>query len=394
MKADNLDASKYNALVNAIDKSQGTIEFNMDGTVVTSNDNFLNVLGYSLEEVKGKHHRIFCEDSYAKSPAYKEFWEKLNRGEFDSGEYKRIGKNGKEVYIQATYNPIFDENGNPVKVLKIASDVTKQKLLNAEFEGKINAIDKSQGTIEFNMDGTVITSNDNFLNVLGYSLEEVKGKHHRMFCEEDYANSSDYKEFWEKLNQGEFNSGEYKRIGKNGREVFIQASYNPILDLNGKPMKVLKIASDVTEQKRLEAERTKQAALIMEMSTPVMRLWDSILLLPIVGLVDSKRVQLIMETVLQKILDYQAKVIILDIQGVPAVDSAVANHLIKVTKATRLMGCTCIVTGISPEISQALVNLGIELTDILTQSTLKDGVSTSLEKVGFQLKETKTTDKK
>jgi len=394
MKADNLDSSKYNALVNAIDKSQGTIEFNMDGTVVTSNDNFLNVLGYSLEEVKGKHHRIFCEDSYAKSPAYKEFWEKLNRGEFDSGEYKRIGKNGKEVYIQATYNPIFDENGNPVKVLKIASDVTKQKLLNAEFEGKINAIDKSQGTIEFNMDGTVITSNDNFLNVLGYSLEEVKGKHHRMFCEEDYANSSDYKEFWEKLNQGEFNSGEYKRIGKNGGEVFIQASYNPILDLNGKPMKVLKIASDVTEQKRLEAERTKQAALIMEMSTPVMRLWDSILLLPIVGLVDSKRAQLIMETVLQKILDYQAKVIILDIQGVPAVDSAVANHLIKVTKATRLMGCTCIVTGISPEISQALVNLGIELTDILTQSTLKDGVSTSLEKVGFQLKETKTTDKK
>ena len=394
MKADNLDSSKYNALVNAIDKSQGTIEFNMDGTVVTSNDNFLNVLGYSLEEVKGKHHRIFCEDSYAKSPAYKEFWEKLNRGEFDSGEYKRIGKNGKEVYIQATYNPIFDENGNPVKVLKIASDVTKQKLLNAEFEGKINAIDKSQGTIEFNMDGTVITSNDNFLNVLGYSLEEVKGKHHRMFCEEDYANSTDYKEFWEKLNQGEFNSGEYKRIGKNGGEVFIQASYNPILDLNGKPMKVLKIASDVTEQKRLEAERTKQAALIMEMSTPVMRLWDSILLLPIVGLVDSKRAQLIMETVLQKILDYQAKVIILDIQGVPAVDSAVANRLIKVTKATRLMGCTCIVTGISPEISQALVNLGIELTDILTQSTLKDGVSTSLEKVGFQLKETKTTDKK
>ena len=394
MKADNLDSSKYNALVNAIDKSQGTIEFNMDGTVVTSNDNFLNVLGYSLEEVKGKHHRIFCEDSYAKSPAYKEFWEKLNRGEFDSGEYKRIGKNGKEVYIQATYNPIFDENGNPVKVLKIASDVTKQKLLNAEFEGKINAIDKSQGTIEFNMDGTVITSNDNFLNVLGYSLEEVKGKHHRMFCEEDYANSTDYKEFWEKLNRGEFNSGEYKRIGKNGGEVFIQASYNPILDLNGKPMKVLKIASDVTEQKRLEAERTKQAALIMEMSTPVMRLWDSILLLPIVGLVDSKRAQLIMETVLQKILDYQAKVIILDIQGVPAVDSAVANHLIKVTKATRLMGCTCIVTGISPEISQALVNLGIELTDILTQSTLKDGVSTSLEKVGFQLKETKTTDKK
>ena len=258
-----------------------------------------------------------------------------------------------------------------------------------KYEAILNAINKSQGTIEFNMDGTVITSNDNFLNILGYSLKEVKGKHHRMFCEESYANSPDYKEFWAKLNRGEFDSGEYKRIGKNGREAYIRATYNPIFDLNGKPVKVLKIATDVTEQKRLEKERSKQSALIMEMSTPVMRLWDNILLLPIVGLVDSKRVQLIMETALQNILEYQAKVIILDIQGVPAVDSAVANHLIKVTKATKLMGCTCIVTGISPEISQALVNLGIDLGDILTQSSLKEGVSTSLKSMGLQLKETR-----
>lgn len=261
-------------------------------------------------------------------------------------------------------------------------DVSIQKAI-------IEAIDKSQGTIEFSMDGTILTANDNFLNVLGYSLEEVKGKHHRIFCEESYANSPEYTAFWEKLNRGEFDAGEYKRIGKNGKAVYIQATYNPIFDLNSNPVKILKIASDITEKKRLDAERTKQAALIMEMSTPVMRLWDNILLLPIVGLVDSKRVQVIMESVLEKILAYQAKVIILDIQGVPSVDSAVANHLIKVTKATRLMGCTCIITGISPEISQALVNLGIELTDILTQATLKDGVNTSLKIIGFQLKETK-----
>ena len=389
MKLDKIDSNKYEAILNAINKSQGMIEFNMDGTVITSNDNFLNILGYSLKEVKGKHHRMFCEESYANSPDYKEFWAKLNRGEFDSGEYKRIGKNGREAYIRATYNPIVDLNGKPVKILKIATDMTEQKLINAEFEGKINAIDKSQGTIEFNMDGTVITSNDNFLNILGYSLKEVKGKHHRMFCEESYANSPDYKEFWAKLNRGEFDSGEYKRIGKNGREAYIRATYNPIFDLNGKPLKILKIATDVTEQKRLEKEKSKQSALIMEMSTPVMRLWDNILLLPIVGLVDSKRVQLIMETALQNILEYQAKVIILDIQGVPAVDSAVANHLIKVTKATKLMGCTCIVTGISPEISQALVNLGIDLGDISTQSSLKEGVSTSLKSMGLQLKETR-----
>ena len=190
MKANELEVNKHQAIINALDKSQGTIEFNMDGTIITANDNFLNALGYSLEEVKGKHHRIFCEESYINSQEYKAFWEKLNRGKFDSGEYKRIGKNGREVYIQATYNPIFDVKGKPVQVLKIATDVTKQKILNAEFEGKISAIDKSQGTIEFNMDGTIITSNDNFLNVLGYALEEVKGKHHRIFCEESYANSS------------------------------------------------------------------------------------------------------------------------------------------------------------------------------------------------------------
>jgi PAS domain S-box-containing protein len=389
MSTDTLEISTYKAINNAINKSQGTIEFNMDGTIITANDNFLNVLGYTLKEVKGKHHRMFCEEAYAKSPEYKKFWEKLNRGEFDSGEYKRIGKKGQATYIQASYNPIFDLNGKPMKVLKIATDMTQQRLMNAEFEGKMSAIDKSQATIEFNMDGTIITANDNFLNVLGYTLKEVKGKHHRMFCEEAYVESSEYKKFWEKLNRGEFDSGTYKRIGKNGQATYIQASYNPILNLNGKPMKVLKIATDVTEQKRLEEDRTKQAALIMEMSTPVMRLWDSILLLPIVGLVDSKRVQLIMETVLQRIVDYETKVIILDIQGVPSVDSAVANHLIKVTQATKLMGCTCIVTGISPEISQALVNLGIELTDISTQATLKDGVSTSLERLGLQLKEIK-----
>ena len=389
MKVSKADEEKNVAVLSAIDKSQGIIEFNMDGTIITSNDNFLNILGYSLKEVKGKHHKIFCEESYANSPEYKEFWEKLNRGEFDTGEYKRIGKNGNAAYIRATYNPIFDTEGKPTKVIKIATDVTEQKLVNAEFEGKINAIDKSQGVIEFSMDGTIITSNDNFLNILGYSLKEVKGKHHKIFCEESYANSPEYKEFWEKLNRGEFDTGEYKRIGKNGNAAYIRATYNPIFDLSGKPVKVLKIATDVTEQRRLEGERAKQAALIMEMSTPVMRLWDNILLLPVIGLVDSKRVQLIMETALQKILDYQAKVLIIDIQGVPAVDSAVANHLIKITKATRLMGCTCIVTGISPDISQALVNLGIDLGDILTQATLKDGVDTALKSTGLQLHETK-----
>jgi methyl-accepting chemotaxis protein len=381
-----LDANTQTAIIKAIDKSQATIEFGLDGTIITANDNFLQLMGYTLEELKGHHHRIFCEASYAESLEYKKFWEQLNRGDYDRGEYKRLSKHGEAVYIQATYNPIFDKENKLVKILKIASDVTEQKRASAEFEGKMSAIDKSQGVIEFELDGTIITANDNFLQVIGYSLEEVKGQHHRIFCDESYVESLEYKAFWEKLNRGEFDAGEYKRRGKNGNDIYIQAAYNPILDLEGKPFKIVKIATDITARKRMDAERTKQAALILEMSTPVMRLWDNILLLPIVGLVDSKRVQMIMESVLEKILDYQAKVIILDIQGVPSVDSAVANHLIKVTKAAKLMGCACIITGISPEISQALVNLGIELTDILTQATLKDGVNTSLKSVGYALK--------
>lgn len=385
MDASKADTSQYDGIINAIDKSLGTIEFEMDGTILTANENFLNVLGYTLEEVQGKHHRMFCEESYAQSPEYKSFWEKLNQGVFDSGEYRRIGKNGKEVFIRATYNPIFDVNGKPVKIFKIATDVTDQKRWTAEFEGKINAIDKSQGTIEFNMDGTILTANKNFLNVLGYTLEEVQGKHHSMFCEESYAQSSEYKSFWEKLNRGEFDSGEYKRVGKHGREIYIRATYNPIFDWSDKPFKVLKIATDITEQKRRDREIAKQAELIMDMSTPVMQLLDRVLLLPIIGLVDSKRVQVIMETVLQKISEHRAKVIILDVQGVPAIDSSVANHIIKITKSTKLMGCNCIVTGISPEVSQALVNLGIDLGNILTQSTLDEGVYSALESLGFKL---------
>jgi len=254
-----------------------------------------------------------------------------------------------------------------------------------KYNALLNAINKSQGVIEFNLDGNIINANDNFLELMNYSLNDIKGKHHSIFCENSYSKSEDYSKFWEKLRSGLFNSGEFKRLGKNGKEVYIQATYNPILNSKGIPTKILKIASDVTEQKRRELQIARQSEMIMEMSTPIMQLFDNILLLPVIGLVDSKRVQIIMEEVLQKILDYQAKILILDIQGVPAVDSAVANHLIKITKATRLMGCTCIVTGISPEISQALVSLGIDLGDIETQSTLKEGVRKSISNLELKI---------
>jgi methyl-accepting chemotaxis protein len=232
----------------AINRSQAVIEFTLEGTIVHANENFLNAVGYSLDEIKGKHHSMFVEPSYSQSSEYRAFWQKLGRGEFDAGQYKRIGKGGREIWIQASYNPIMDAKGKPCKVVKFASDITEQKKTAADFEGQIAAIGKSQAVIEFTLDGTIIRANDNFLKALGYTPEEVSGQHHSMFAEPAYRQSPEYRAFWQKLGRGEFDAGQYKRLGKGGREIWIQASYNPIMDASGKPFKVVKYATDITAQ--------------------------------------------------------------------------------------------------------------------------------------------------
>ena len=233
-------------LLTAIDSSMAVIEFGLDGIITDANANFLNTLGYTLEEVKGKHHRIFVEKSYAASQDYIDFWAKLNRGEFDAGEYKRVAKDGSDVWISASYNPIIGDNGKPEKVVKYASDISAQKLKDQE----LLALSKTQAVISFELDGTITDANDNFLNTLGYTLDELKGKHHRMFCEKSYTDSQDYRDFWDKLGRGQFVAGEFKRLAKNGDEVWINASYNPVYDLSGKPYKVVKYAIDITQQKQ------------------------------------------------------------------------------------------------------------------------------------------------
>jgi len=238
----------YRGQIDAINKSQAVIEFSLDGKILHANQNFLNALGYSLEEIKGQHHSMFAEPGYRQSTEYRLFWEKLGRGEFDAGEYKRIGKGGKEIWIRASYNPIFDRNGKAYKVVKYATDVTEQKLRNADYKGQLAAISKAQAVIEFSLDGTIRHANENFLNAVGYSLDEVKGKHHGMFVEPAYRQSVEYRNFWEKLGRGEYEAAQYKRVGKGGKEIWIQASYNPIFDMNGKPFKVVKYATDVTAQ--------------------------------------------------------------------------------------------------------------------------------------------------
>ena len=250
----------YEGRMDAISKAQAVIEFGLDGTILGANDNFLKCVGYTLEEIEGRHHRIFCAADYAQSEQYAQFWKKLGRGEFDAGEYKRVARDGREIWLSASYNPIFDTEGRPFKVVKFASDITALKMRNAEYEGKVSAIGKAQAVIEFDMQGKVLDANDNFLAVMGYELADIQGEHHRMFCEAEYAGSSDYKKFWQKLNRGEFDSGRYKRIGNDGKVVWIQATYNPILDLNGKPYKVVKFAIDISEQVNLENSIQARAA--------------------------------------------------------------------------------------------------------------------------------------
>jgi methyl-accepting chemotaxis protein len=248
--------------VAAINKVQGVIEFDLTGKVLAANENFLHLLGYTLEEIRGQHHSMFVDPAWRQSVEYRLFWEKLARGEYDAGQYKRIGKGGKEVWIQASYNPILDLNGKPFTVVKYATDITDQKLTTANVEGQLAAINKVQGVIEFDLTGKVLSANENFLRLLGYTLDEVRGQHHSMFVDPVYRQSVEYRLFWEKLARGEYDAAQYKRIGKGGKEVWIQASYNPILDLNGKPFKVVKYATDVTDQKLAAANFEGQLAAI------------------------------------------------------------------------------------------------------------------------------------
>ena len=251
------------AKVAAISRSQAVIEFALDGTIITANENFLGAVGYGLDEIVGRHHSMFCDPDYAKSAEYKSFWADLAEGQFKSAAFQRFAKGGREVWIQASYNPVFDAAGKPIKVIKFATDITEQTQRSADLAAQIEAISRVQAVIAFNLDGTIIEANENFLTTVGYRLDEIVGQHHSMFCDPDYARTSEYAQFWERLRAGQFEAAEFQRFGKNGKEVWIQASYNPVLDAAGRVVKVVKFATDISERKRAEgiiAELTSSLA--------------------------------------------------------------------------------------------------------------------------------------
>lgn len=266
-------AGEPHAIIKALGVSQAIIEFAPDGTILTANANFLSAVGYTLDEIKDRHHRMFVLESEQSTPEYQKFWTTLARGQAQSCEYLRIGKGGKEIWIQASYNPIRDSSGRVTKVIKFATDVTAQKLRSADYEGQLQAIGKSHAVIEFHLDGTIIVANANFLSALGYTLDEIRGRHHRMFVAPEERSGASYREFWAALARGDYQAGEFRRIGNGGREVWIQASYNPIFDYCGRPFKVVKYATDITKDVE---RRHKKSEIQRAIDSDINRITDAI----------------------------------------------------------------------------------------------------------------------
>lgn len=253
-KRNGLDTQTAVAITHALNRSQAVIEFTPQGKILKANQNFLDAMQYSSAEIIGQHHSMFVAHDERNSHEYQAFWTSLARGDFKQDEYKRIKKNGEIIWLQATYNPILDNSGKVVKVIKYASDITQDKLKSVDASGKLEAISKSQAVIEFDVNGNILVANDNFLSAMGYSLDEVVGKHHAIFVSPEERDCAAYKQFWQELAKGKFQSGQYRRIGKAGNDVWIEASYNPIVDNQGEVLKVVKFATDITENVRKQEQ--------------------------------------------------------------------------------------------------------------------------------------------
>jgi len=265
------EVAEYQGLIAALERSMAVVEFDLNGKVLRANDNFMKTLGYSSAQLAGKTHRDFCPSALTSSPAYAEFWQELRAGKFVSGTFKRVDAHGKIIWLEASYNPVLDERGQVVKVVKYALDVTRKVEQEAATRSKLAALDRAMAVIEFDLNGQVLDANENFLAVMGYSLTELKGKHHRMFCEPTQVNSPEYADFWRRLNNGEFFTGQFKRIGKHGRVAWLEASYNPVYDGDGKLIKIVKFASDISERVEKFEEDSRGASRAYHISSETER---------------------------------------------------------------------------------------------------------------------------
>ncbi|WP_060476459.1 MULTISPECIES: methyl-accepting chemotaxis protein [Pseudomonas] len=271
LEARKAEVQSYKGLFEALGRSMAVVEFGLDGKVLRANDNFLATMGYAAEQLLGKSHRDFCTPALVGSADYSQFWSELRAGKFVSGTFQRVNASGKNVWLEASYNPVLDERGQVSKIVKYALDVTENVGQQALTRGKLAALDRAMAVIEFDLDGNILWANDNFLRTMGFGLNELKGKHHRLFCEASLVDSSEYSDFWRRLNTGEFFSGQFKRLGKHGRVVWLEATYNPVYDAAGKLSKIVKFASDITERVERFEEDSRSASRAYHISAETER---------------------------------------------------------------------------------------------------------------------------
>lgn len=252
--------------IDAMQRSSAMIEFHPDGRIIHANDNFLSVVGYRLSDIVGQHHRMFCDVAYASSQEYKNFWTRLAAGDSMQGRFPRVDSQGNDVWLEASYYPVRDDHGRVIRVLKLASNITEQVRREQEQSSMIAAMSRSMAVIEFTPSGEIITANENFLATTGYKLSEIVGKHHRMFCTRALAESSDYSQFWNRLNAGQFFSGRFERVTRSGAPLWLNATYNPVYDAHGRLVKIVKFASDITERVMHQQAESQAAALAYDIS--------------------------------------------------------------------------------------------------------------------------------
>ena len=392
-------SSLSDATINAIERTMPIIEFKPDGTIVRANDLFLAATGYTLKEIQGQHHRIFMKAEEAAKPQYKDFWSALASGISQSGQFERVAKGGSTIWLEASYTPVKDASGKTVSVIKFAQNITQARKAALADAAKLEAIKRSMGVIEFQPDGTIMSANPAFLKLMGYTEGELAGQHHRVFVTPQERVSAEYASFWQELASGKVKSGQFHRLAKGGKSIWLEANYNPVFDLEGRVERVVKFAIDITD--KVESARATEIALkqvreaelireelnlaLEEMSTPVMPIWDGILLLPLIGVVDSARTDQVVNKTLERINETRSKVFLLDISGVPAMDTAVANQLLKISKATQLMGCETVISGLSPAIARTMVELGVEVGEVRTTATLQQAFAIALGKRNKQV---------
>ena len=251
-------------IVEALERSQAVIEFTPEGEILRANDNFLKALGYEMGEIRGRRHAIFVPEEERGGADYAEFWRDLARGVFRTAEFRRVRKDGRSVFIQASYNPIKNRRGEVVKVIKFATDITEATEKRADLQSQLAAVGRSNAMIEFKPDGTILTANENFLATLGYQLDEIVGRHHSIFVPKTEREAESYSRFWTELASGQFKTAEFERIAKSGESVFIQASYSPVINARGDVYKVVKVAADVTASVKERRARQGVVAAMAE----------------------------------------------------------------------------------------------------------------------------------